>query len=166
MLTTALSCCAAVLCRLKGRELYTAGIATHFVPSENIPQLEAALVQLSQDGASTGAIDKAIAEYGEGRTDAAVADALAGRDPEAALANIDEINEAFEAPTVAEILTRVRGHTTHAHTHMHTGAHTYTQTQTQMKMKMQMETDALKRDAAARTLSPTQLQPDNRPRPS
>ena len=113
------------MCRLKGRELYTAGIATHFVPSENIPQLEAALVQLSQDGASTGAIDKAIAECGEGRTDAAVADALAGRDPEAALANIDEINEAFEAPTVAEILTRVRGHTTdHTHARTHTCAHT------------------------------------------
>ena len=40
--------------RLKGRELYTAGIATHFVPSENMGQLEATLVQLSQDGASVG----------------------------------------------------------------------------------------------------------------
>jgi hypothetical protein len=54
-----------------------------------------------------GAIDKAIAECGEGRTDAAVADSLAGREPEPALQNIDEINAAFGAPTVAEILSRV-----------------------------------------------------------
>lgn len=54
-----------------------------------------------------GAVDKAIAECGEGRTDAAVADSLASREPEPALENIDEINAAFGAPTVAEILSRV-----------------------------------------------------------
>ena len=54
-----------------------------------------------------GAIDKAIAECGEGRTDAAVADSLAGREPEPALQDIDEINDAFGAPTVAEIMSRV-----------------------------------------------------------
>ena len=71
--------------------------------------LEQALVQLSNDGASAGAIDKAIADCGEGRTDAAVADAMAGRDAEPALADVDAINEAFGAPTVEEILTRVDG---------------------------------------------------------
>jgi hypothetical protein len=54
-----------------------------------------------------GAIDKAIADCGEGRTDAAVADSFAGREPEPALQDIDEINEVFGAPTVAEILSRV-----------------------------------------------------------
>ena len=52
--------------RLKGRELYTAGIATHFVPNAKMGDLEQALVQLSNDGASAGAIDKAIADCGEG----------------------------------------------------------------------------------------------------
>ena len=58
-------------------------------------------------GLCTGAIDKAIAECGEGRTDTAVADSLAGREPEPALQDIDEINQAFSAPTVSEILLRV-----------------------------------------------------------
>ena len=58
-------------------------------------------------GLCTGAIDKAIAECGEGRTDTAVADSLAGREPEPALKDIDEINQAFSAPTVSEILLRV-----------------------------------------------------------
>ena len=51
-----LTCCCVLPFRLKGRDLYTAGIATHFVPSENMGQLEAQLVQLSQDGASVGAV--------------------------------------------------------------------------------------------------------------
>ena len=42
--------------RLRGRELYTAGIATHFVPREKLGELEALLLQLSEDGASAGQI--------------------------------------------------------------------------------------------------------------
>ena len=54
--------------------------------------------------------DKAIAGLGEGRTDAAVAEALDGRPPEPALANIDAINAVFSAETVAEILARLDAH--------------------------------------------------------
>ena len=42
--------------RLRGRELYTAGIATHFVPRDKLAELEALLLQLSEDGASAGQI--------------------------------------------------------------------------------------------------------------
>ena len=57
-----------------------------------------------------GGQDKAIAGLGEGRTDAAVAEALDGRSPEPALANIDAINAVFSAETVAEILARLDAH--------------------------------------------------------
>ncbi|XP_050305677.1 3-hydroxyisobutyryl-CoA hydrolase, mitochondrial [Anthonomus grandis grandis] len=78
--------------RLKGSDVFKAGIATHYTDSSNLGDLEDALFKCSNDSEIKAVLDKF------NRTDI----------PEFSLAPyIDQINKCFSAPTVEEIISRL-----------------------------------------------------------
>ncbi|PON89715.1 Enoyl-CoA hydratase/isomerase, HIBYL-CoA-H type [Trema orientale] len=78
--------------RLSGKELVAAGLATHFVPSEKMPELEKRLVSLNSGNAD--AVKSAIEEFS----------AEVKLDEESVLNKQSIIDECFSKDTVAEII--------------------------------------------------------------
>ena len=70
--------------RLKGRDVLAAGIATHFVPSENLPKLKARLL-------AGEALDTVLADYAQASQAPSYAEYL------------DIINHCFSRPTITDI---------------------------------------------------------------
>ncbi|PON35270.1 Enoyl-CoA hydratase/isomerase, HIBYL-CoA-H type [Parasponia andersonii] len=78
--------------RLSGKELVAAGLATHFVPSEKMPELEKRLVSLNSGNA--GAVKSAIEDFS----------VEVKLDEESVLNKQSIIDECFSKDTVAEII--------------------------------------------------------------
>ncbi|KAM6549783.1 hypothetical protein CsatB_021459 [Cannabis sativa] len=78
--------------RLNGKELVAIGLATHFVPSEKIPELEKRLISLNSGKAD--AVKSAIEEFS----------VEVKLDDESVLNKQSIINECFSKDTVAEII--------------------------------------------------------------
>ncbi|KAJ4729001.1 3-hydroxyisobutyryl-CoA hydrolase-like protein [Melia azedarach] len=78
--------------RLNGKELVAAGLATHFVPSEKLPELEKCLISLNTGDENT--VKSAIEEFSE----------EVQLDGESVLNKKSIIDECFSKDTVAEII--------------------------------------------------------------
>ncbi|GAV88114.1 ECH_C domain-containing protein [Cephalotus follicularis] len=79
--------------RLNGKELVTAGLATHFVPSEKMPELEKRLISLNSGDVK--AVKSVIEEFS----------VEVQLDEESVLNKQSIIDECFSKDTVAEIIT-------------------------------------------------------------
>lgn len=88
--------------RLKGYDVYRAGVATHFVPSERVPEIEKRLSELRpSNGDATSdeyfsLVNRAIEEF--------AADAPANHKPTLSDADRDVIDTCFKFDTVEEII--------------------------------------------------------------
>ncbi|BBN05930.1 3-hydroxyisobutyryl-CoA hydrolase [Marchantia polymorpha subsp. ruderalis] len=85
--------------RLDGAEMYTCGLATHYVPTESLPQLEARLLEL--DSGDANVVDGAIKEFTVpaklGENSILIKDRLAVIDKCFSKSTVEEIVEALEA---------------------------------------------------------------------
>lgn len=82
--------------RLKGEDVQKAGIATHYVPSEKIPELEDALIKSSADGVQ--AIERVLNEF----------NSVDNSKPFSLAEHLPLINKCFNANRVSEILHNLR----------------------------------------------------------
>eukprot|EP00041_Stephanoeca_diplocostata_P013168 m.227623 g.227623 ORF g.227623 m.227623 type:complete len:387 (+) comp19250_c0_seq2:70-1230(+) len=82
--------------RLKGADVVKAGVATHFVPSERLADVEDALAQVGKSADTRADVAAVLAEFATSPSDA---------DSTSAFANhMDEINECFHGDSVDHIM--------------------------------------------------------------